>query len=88
MADTVIATIPKNSREEVRISLSEFRGVDLINLRIWFDAKDGDKRPSKDGLALRLEKLPDLIQALQGAEHEARRAGLLAAERTPAGTSP
>lgn len=77
MADQIIASIPKNAREEIRIALSEFKGHHLANLRIWFTADDGDMRPGKAGLAFRLEKLPAVIQALNDLEAEARRLGLV-----------
>ena len=80
MADTTIATIPKNAREELRVGLSDFRGVDLLNQRVWYESREGEMRPAKDGYALRIEKLPELIEALQKVEAEARRLGLLPRE--------
>ncbi len=56
--------IKKNSREELRVSIEEFRGHRLINLRIWFEGDDGQMRPGKQGVALRLEFLPELRAAL------------------------
>ena len=77
MADQLIASIEKNAREEIRISLSEFNGYDLANIRVFYRTDDGDMRPGKAGLAVRLEKLPAVIEALQQAEAEARRLGLV-----------
>ena len=77
MADQLIASIEKNAREEIRVSLSEFNGHDLANLRVWFQTDDGDMRPGKAGIAFRLAKLPEVIKALQSAEAEARRLGLV-----------
>lgn len=77
MADTLIASIPKNAREEIRVSLSEFNGHDLANLRVWFDAGDGEQRPGNKGLAFKLDKLPAVIEALQQLEAEAHRLGLV-----------
>jgi len=77
MADTLIASIEKNAREVIRVSLSEFNGHDLANLRVWFKTDDGDMRPGKAGLAFRLEKLPAVIKALTDLEAEARRLGLV-----------
>jgi hypothetical protein len=62
-----IAIIRKNAREELRVSVDEFRGHQLINLRVWFEGEDGQMRPGKQGLALRLELLPDLRAALEKA---------------------
>ena len=72
-----IATFPKSSAEEVRVSLSTFKGFDLVDARIWTDDDDGDRRPTRKGLSLRVERLPELLEALHQAEEEARKAGLL-----------
>jgi hypothetical protein len=77
MADKLIATIEKNKTEEIRVSLSTFNGYDLANIRVWFRTDDGDMRPGKAGLAIRLEKLPAVIQALTDLEAEAHHLGLL-----------
>jgi hypothetical protein len=77
MANNLIASIEKNAREEFRISLSEFNGYDLANVRVFYRTDDGDMRPGKAGLAIRLEKLPAVIQALTELEAEARRLGLI-----------
>lgn len=68
---TVIATIPKNSQQEIRVSLENYQGHDLLNMRVWFQSQDGDMRPGKQGLAIRLALLPDLTRALQEAENTA-----------------
>lgn len=61
-----IATIRKNTREEIRISIDDFKGHRLCNLRVWY--LDGDEmRPGKHGLALRLDLLPEILSALQTA---------------------
>ena len=74
-----IATFPKSSVEEVRVSLSKFKGFDLVDARVWAepDDGDGDRRPTRKGLCLRVERLPELIEALHLAEEAARKAGLL-----------
>jgi hypothetical protein len=77
MADQLIASIEKNAREEFRVSLSEFNGYDLANVRVFYRAGDGDLRPGKAGLAIRLEKLPAVIEALQSTVAEAHRLGLI-----------
>lgn len=77
MSDHPIATIQKNAREELRISLSEFRGYNLVSQRVWFRAEEGDWRPSKAGVVVRVERLPDLVAALTSALAEAERQGLV-----------
>lgn len=78
MDDVLIARLPKNGREELRVSLTEFRGKPLCVARVFFRPKaGGDMRPSTSGLNLRVQMLPALIDSLQKAEAEARRLGLL-----------
>lgn len=65
---TCLASFPKNSREEVQISLDEFNGHSLINMRVWFQAADGEMRPSRQGLSIRVEQFPELMEALRAVE--------------------
>ncbi|MCE2747348.1 MAG: transcriptional coactivator p15/PC4 family protein [Rhodobacter sp.] len=56
--------IPKNAREEIRVSVDDYRGIALANIRVWY--LDGTEyRPGKQGIAVRLELVPLLIEALQ-----------------------
>ncbi len=65
---TAPVIIPKNSREEIRVSVNEYQGHQLVSLRVWFEADDGDMRPSKKGLAFRVELLPQVTAALNSIE--------------------
>lgn len=73
-----IAEIRKNALgEEIRVGLSEYGGLQLFNLRVWFEAQDGSMRPGKSGLAFTVDRLPEFADAVQVALAEARRLGLL-----------
>lgn len=61
---TAPITIRKNSKEEVRLGIEEFKGHRLVNIRVWYDAGNGEMRPGKHGLAVRLELLPEVRAAL------------------------
>lgn len=63
---TELATIPKNAREEIRVSVDDFKGARLVNIRVWF-GDDADKRPGKQGIAFRLDLLPAVLDALKRA---------------------
>jgi len=65
-----LAVLRKNSREELRINIDEYRGHRLVNLRVWFEADDGEMRPGKQGIAIRLDLLPELRAALNRVERE------------------
>jgi len=75
-----IAVIAKNAREELRIGLSEFRGVRLLNSRVWWPSPDGTMRPGKDGYAIRIDRLAELHKAIGDALDVARRRGWVPAD--------
>lgn len=63
---TVIAEFDKNQREKVRVSLTEYNGVELLDVRAFYES-GGEMKPGK-GLALRRDLIPTLRKALQAAE--------------------
>ena len=72
----VIAEVEKNSREVIRIQREVYRGIPLLDLRVWVPAGGyGEElQPTRKGLALRpetwLELLPELQAALADAEEQ------------------
>ena len=79
LSQGALATIRKNAAEEIRIELTQFNGHDLLNLRVWTDPRNGgsERIPTRAGIACRVALLPEIIEALQQAEAEARARGLL-----------
>lgn len=77
-----IAVIPKNSRQEVRVALREFRGAQFCDVRIFaeFAGTTDARSPTKEGVAVAFDKLPDMIAALQDAQAMARELGLVEVE--------
>lgn len=79
--EKLIATIRKNTREEVRVALSEFtkdgNRFDMVSARVYFDDGAGQSKPGKNGLNVQVKILPELVAALRDAEAEARAAGLI-----------
>lgn len=67
MTEQVVAEIRKNSREVIRITLQEFKGVPLCSVRVWFEAEDGTMRPGRDGLNFRQELLADITEGMLAA---------------------
>lgn len=57
-------SIRKNAREELRVERQDYRGHDLINLRVWYDDGSGEYRPGKQGIAFKAELLTDVLNAL------------------------
>jgi Transcriptional Coactivator p15 (PC4) len=60
----LIADIEKNSREIIRIEVTEFKGRELINLRIWYSDFDGSFKPTQKGVALDISQYVKLKDAI------------------------
>ena len=71
MSDVVVGEVRKNAGEVVRVSTGEFKGFDLVNVRVWFQETPGvgEFKPSKKGVAFRRELLPEVIELLQQAQN-------------------
>ena len=65
--DKTVAVFPKNSREQVRIILGEFRGRQILNIRVFWASDKETWMPSRKGLAMGVEKLPILLASLHQA---------------------
>jgi hypothetical protein len=78
----VITKFWKNRQrnEAVWVTLGDFAGQALINVRVYSTGPDGIDRPTTKGLALSVRKLPELARALTKAETKAHQLGLIKAE--------
>jgi len=63
--DTVVYVFPKNSREEVRASLTTFKGHRLADLRVYAADENDVEHPTRKGIAVRVADLPKLLEAVQ-----------------------
>lgn len=67
----VIYSFQKNAEEEVRFTMKEYKERQYLDIRIWFQAANGSELyPTKKGLTLSLEYLPDLKKGLEHVEKE------------------
>ncbi|RXG86502.1 transcriptional coactivator p15/PC4 family protein [Bradyrhizobium zhanjiangense] len=64
--------------ESLHVSLSEYEGHCLINVRLYTTGSDGIDRPTQKGVAMGIQKLPDLARALNRAVAIAKKMGLIA----------
>ena len=67
----ILGEFEKNSVEVVRISSVEYHSNKYLDVRIWVVGDQGGKEnllPTKKGIRLHMERLSDLIQALQEAK--------------------
>jgi hypothetical protein len=73
----IIARLPKNRHESVVVVLDEYAGTPIFHVRQTYVGPDGEDRPTTKGICLHVSRLPELRAALQAAEKEAVRCGLL-----------
>jgi Transcriptional Coactivator p15 (PC4) len=66
--DALVARIAKNPTEEVRISLTSYRGHDLVDIRVFFQDEQGEWRPTKRGVSLSVDSFAELREAVVKAE--------------------
>jgi hypothetical protein len=77
----VIAKVTKNAREVVFLSLSEFKGHRLIDIRVHVPGEEeGQWVPTRKGVSLAVGLYPAFKQALAGLERVLLKQGLLDAE--------
>ena len=77
----VIHQFPKNVSEEVRVSLTEYKGHKLIDLRIYYEPEDGaERRPTKKGITIDVGLYPELKKAMMKIERELIKKELLKTE--------
>lgn len=60
----LVAKFEKNSKEEVRVSVDEFRGRKIINIRVYYRDPAGQWLPGKQGVALSVDRYRDLADAV------------------------
>ncbi len=72
MENKIIARINKNAQEELIVQLTNFKGHDLIDIRVWLKAlpyeEKGNSIATRRGISLRVDAIPDLVKALKKAK--------------------
>ena len=77
----ILHQFPKNASEEVRVSITEYKGHKLIDLRIYYEPDDGgDRRPTKKGITIDVGLYPELKKAMMKMEKELLEKELLTEE--------
>jgi hypothetical protein len=60
----LVAAFEKNSKDEVRVSIDDFHGRKLINVRVFYKDERGEWKPGRQGIALPVERYRDLADAV------------------------
>jgi hypothetical protein len=67
--ETIVAIIPKNALDDIRVRWSEYKGHRYLDIRVFTEIEGkADKVPTKKGVALRRDLIPELMKALESAQ--------------------
>ena len=68
----VVHEFMKNAADKVRAEFSHFKGRDLFSFRIYFQSDDesGEWIPTKRGITVQTELIPELKKALDKAHEQ------------------
>lgn len=66
--DKIISKFRKNAYEEVQVSLREYQGRQLVDIRIYAGARGQDTVPTKKGISLPIELFAELRRAIDTTE--------------------
>jgi len=67
MADREVCSFKKNVQEKVRVTLMEFKGYRLLDLRVYVQDEEGREVPTRKGLTLSRELVGELFEGLRKA---------------------
>ena len=69
--DKIISVFPKNKFQEVRVCIREFKGNDLVDIRIWTQSPGTSEMvATAKGVAINVQLLPQLLKSLPAVEKE------------------
>lgn len=68
----VVYEFKKNAEEKVMVKLGNFKGKDVVDIRVFYNADEAgeDWRPSKKGIMMRANLIPELKKAANLAHDE------------------
>ena len=66
-ANEVLGVWKKNDYGEVRATLSQYKGTTYLDIRFWYAADDGTRKPTPKGVTVHPEHLPALAAAVAAA---------------------
>jgi hypothetical protein len=66
--EKLIKVIDKGMGNRIHIRLSRFRDRDYLDIRNFYEADDGEWKPTRKGIAIPVDLYGELISALKEAE--------------------
>jgi len=75
--EQLISKFEKNASEEVWVQLREFRGFQLLDIRVHYRPDDGgEARPTKKGISVSVNLIPKMLESVQEALRLLQAAGI------------
>jgi fumarate hydratase class II len=76
--EKLVKTFEKNKFQEIRVSITQYQGNDLIDMRIWATDQSGrDKVPTAKGVSMNVKLFEHLKEAVALLEKELKDNNLL-----------
>lgn len=67
----LLATIPRNTTEQIQISINSYKNKQYLDLRVYYTTDDGENwLPTKKGVTISPENLDTLREAVEEAMQE------------------
>ncbi|HEX32756.1 MAG TPA: transcriptional regulator [Candidatus Acetothermia bacterium] len=66
--ERLVKAINKGMGNRIHIRLSRFHDRDYLDIRNFYEADDGEWKPTRKGIAVPVELYGELMDALKGAE--------------------
>jgi hypothetical protein len=70
MSDQIIHEFEKNSTESIRFTVSEFKGRELVNIRVYYTDDDGELKPTKKGISFSTELFDEFLEGIEKLKSE------------------
>lgn len=68
--EKIIKDVQKNSREIFRVEISEYKGEEYVNIRVYYKDENDEYKPGKKGVAIKVDKYDEVYAALCDAYNE------------------
>jgi hypothetical protein len=68
--EVLVRSIDKGLGSRIHIRLSKFRDRDYLDIRNFYEAEDGEWKPTRKGIAVPVDLYDDLMKALTEAKPE------------------
>ena len=68
MSTKVVAEMEKGWNEKIVFSLSEFRGKNYADIRVYYEDDEGEWKPTKKGITVALERFSEFKEHLAALE--------------------